>query len=81
MKSSWSRESPVTSYNNWLREEAQDCRNLLAKNMDRLQVQLSVLDSVICLEQISTQRLERVSVAITHVLTEIHLLVTLTEEK
>ncbi len=81
MKSSWSSESQVISYNSWLREQAQESKNLLTKNMDRLQAQLSVLDSVICLEQISTQRLERVSVAITHVLTEIHLLVILTEEK
>ncbi len=81
MNKSWSGESQNTSYNNWLREEALDSRSSLRRNMDRLQAQLSVLDSVICLEQISTQRLERVSVAIIHVLTEIHLLVTLTEEK
>ncbi len=77
MNKSWSNESQGTSYNNWLREQAQESRSLLQKNMDRLQAQLSVLDSVICLERISTQRLERVSAAITHVLTEIHLLVTL----
>ncbi len=81
MNKSWSSESQVTSYNNWLREEALGCRSLLTKNTARLREQLLVLDSVICLEQTSIQRLERVLAAITHVLTEIHLLVTLTEEK
>ncbi len=73
----WSKGYQDISYNSWLRGEALDSKNMLKKNMDRLQAQLLALDSVICLEQTSTQRLERVSVAIIHVLTEIHLLVTL----
>ncbi len=66
-------------YNNWLRANAQESRDLLKKNSVRLQAQLSVLDSVMLLEETSTARLERVSLAIIHVMTEIHLLVTLTE--
>ncbi len=68
-------------YNSWLRGQAQESRSMLAKNSARLQVQLSVLDSLICQEEISTERFERVSLALIHVMTEIHLLVTLTEDK
>ncbi len=69
------------SYNSWLREEAASSSNMLRKNMDRLQVQLSVLDSVISLEEITSERLGRISLAVNHLMIELHLLVTLTEEK
>ncbi len=77
----WSGGSPNISYNSWLREEAQESRNTLKRNSERLQAQLSVLDSLISLEVISTERFARVSLALIHVMTEIHLLVILTEEK
>ncbi len=80
-KQNWSAEYPNTSYNNWLREEAQSSRHMLSKNMARLQAQLSVLDSVISQEGITTVRFARVSQAMVHLMTELHLLVTLTEEK
>ena len=69
------------SYNSWLREEARSSSNMLRKNMGRLQVQLQVLDSVISLEEITTERSARVLQAVNHLMTELHLLVTLTEEK
>ncbi len=81
MNSSWSGESPVTSYNSWLREEAQERNNLLRKNMARLRGQLSVLDSVISLEAITSERSARVLQAVNHLMTELHLLVTLTGVK
>ncbi len=81
MKSSWSGDYQNLSYNNWLREEAVSSSNMLKRNMARLQAQLQVLESVISLEEISTEKLERVSRAVIHVMTEIHLLVTLTGVK
>lgn len=66
-------------YNNWLREEAEGQLSLLQKNTDRLLAQLSVLQSVLRLEEISSARLTRVLQAETHLMSEIHLLVILTE--
>ncbi len=77
----WHEGSQNMSYNNWLRDTASDSRAMLKRNSERLQVQLSALDSLICQEGISTERFARVSLALIHVMTEIHLLVTLTEEK
>ncbi len=77
----WSEGSQNISYNNWLREEALNSKSLFHKNMVRLQAQLQVLESVISLEEISTVRFARVSTAMVHLMTELHLLVTLTEEK
>ncbi len=77
----WQDASPRLSYNNWLREEAVDSKSTLLKNMDRLQAQLPVLESLISQGEITTARFERVSQALIHVMTEIHLLVILTEEK
>jgi len=68
-------------YNSWLREQALESKDTLSKNMDRLLAQLSVLDSVICQAEISTDRFVRVSLAMVHLMTEIHLLVTTMEEK
>jgi len=68
-------------YNNWLREEADAQLNLLLKNTDRLLAQLSVLRSVLLREGISSDRLTRVSQAEIHLMSEIHLLVILTEER
>jgi len=68
---------PNISYNSWLREEAQNSSNTLHKNMARLQAQLQVLESVICLEEITSERLGRISLAVNHLMTELHLLVTL----
>ncbi len=81
MKSRWSEEQHVMSYNSWLREEAQERNNMLRKNMGRLLVQLQVLPSVISLEEITLERSERVFTAINHLMTELHLLVTLAENK
>ncbi len=53
----------------------------LLKNMDKLPDQLSALQSVLLLEEISSDRLIRVSQAMIHMVEEIRLLVTLTEEK
>ncbi len=69
------------SYNSWLRDTAIELKDLLQKNTDRLQGQLSVLDSLMRAEQISSQRLTRVLVAEDHLMSEIHLLVTLMEDK
>ncbi len=77
----WQDASPKLSYNSWLREEARDSSSTLRKNMDRLQVQLRVLESVISLEEITSERLGRVSTAVNHLMTELHLLVTLTGVK
>jgi len=68
-------------YNSWLREAADEQLSLLQKNTVRLQGQLSVLQSVLQLEGISSARLTRVLQAETHLMSEIHLLVILTEEK
>ncbi len=81
MKSSWSGKQANLSYNSWLREEGQNSRNSLRKNTDRLLAQLSVLDSVILPEETTSARLERVSWAMVHLMTELHLLVTLTGVK
>ncbi len=80
MKSSWLGEYPGISYNNWLREEALDSNNMLNRNMVKLRQALSVLDSVISQAGISTERSERVSTAINHLITEVHLLVISTGE-
>ncbi len=77
MNKSWSVKQPSMSYNSWLREEAHRRNSMLLKNMDRLQVQLRVLPSVISLEEITLERSERVCLAINHLMTEFHLLVTL----
>jgi len=68
-------------FNNWLREEAEEQQGILRKNTARLQAQLSVLLSVLQQEEISLGRYRRVSRAMTHLMSEIHLLVILTEEK
>ncbi len=81
MKSSWQEESRNTSYNSWLREEATEQSNTLHKNMARLRVQLSVLESVISLEEITSERSARVLQAVNHLMTELHLLVILTGVK
>ncbi len=81
MKSRWSEEQHVMSYNSWLRAMADTQQEQLLKNMVRLRGQLPVLESVILAEAISMERLERVSVAINHLMAEMHLLVTLTGDK
>ncbi len=68
-------------YNSWLREQALESKNTLVKNMDRLLVQLPVVLSVLSQEEMSSMRLQRVSVATIHLMTELHLLVTTLEEK
>ncbi len=68
-------------YNSWLRESAQESRNTFQQNTVRLQAQLSAVLSVLQLEETSTTRLTRVSLAMIHLMEELHLLVTLTEEK
>ncbi len=77
----WSGEYQNMSYNSWLREKAQNSKNSLKQNTDRLLAQLSVLDSVICQAGITTERFARVSLAMVHLMTELHLLVISTEEK
>ncbi len=74
-------ESHVLSYNSWLRDTAVEQNSLLRKNTARLQAQLSVLDSLILPEETTSERYARVSLAMVHLMTELHLLVTLTEEK
>ncbi len=81
MKSSWSENYRNTSFNRWLREEAVSSSSMLRKNMARLRVQLQVLESVISLEEITSERLGRISTAVNHLTTELHLLVTLTENQ
>ncbi len=76
----WQEESHVISYNSWLREEASKQNSMLRKNTDRLLVQLQVLHSVISPEEITSERYERVSTAMVHLMTELHLLVTLKEQ-
>ncbi len=78
---SWSGEQANTSYNSWLREEAKSSRDTLLKNTARLQAQLQVLESVILPEEIIMERSERVSTAMVHLMTELHLLVTIKETK
>ena len=81
MNKSWSGAHHVMSYNSWLRGEAQNSSSLFRKNMDRLQAQLLVLDSLILPEEITSERYARVSMAMVHLMTELHLLVTLTGVK
>jgi len=69
------------SYNSWLREEAQNSNNILRQNTDRLLAQLQVLQSVILPEEITTERSVRVSLAMVHLMTELHLLVISTERE
>jgi len=76
----WFLEVPsATGYNSWLREAANVQLDTLLKNMDKLPDQLSELQSVLLLEEISSARLARVSQAMIHMVEEIRLLVTLTE--
>ncbi len=56
-------------------------QDMLLRSMDKLPVQLSELQSVLLQEGISSARLTRVLQAMTHLEGEIHLLVTLMEEK
>ncbi len=69
------------SYNSWLREQALDSKDTLRKSMGKLQQVLPVLESVTCQGEITSERFARVSLAINHLIVEIHLLVTLMEEK
>ena len=78
---SWSAKQPNMSYNSWLREEAQNSNNILRQNTDRLLAQLQVLQSVILPEEITTERSVRVSLAMVHLMTELHLLVISTERE
>ncbi len=73
-------ESPNISYNSWLRGEALNSKSTFHKNMARLQAQLSVLDSVISQAEITSERYARVSLAMVHLMTELHLLVITTKE-
>jgi len=81
MIKAWSEESPGISYNNWLREEALNSRDTLRKNTARLRRALQVLDSVISQEETTSARFARVSAAEIHLMTEIHLLVTMMEDQ
>ncbi len=82
MNDLWSSEKqPNTQYNNWLREQALSSKDTLKKNTVKLQQVLLVLESVIYQEEITSVRFARVSAAMIHLITEVHLLVTLTEEK
>ncbi len=82
MVKSWSSEKPVNmQYNNWLRDTAEESRNMLHESTGKLLAQLSVLDSVICQERISSRLLTRVLVAESHLMTELHLLVISTVPK
>ncbi len=68
------------SYNSWLRDSNQDLRNILVSNMERLQAQLQVLASLLQQETImEPSRESRVNQAVIHLMTEIHLLVILTQ--
>lgn len=69
------------SYNTWLRESNQDLLTTLVNNMVRLQAQLQVLDSLLQWETTTVPlRVSRVNQAVIHLMTEIHLLVTLNQE-
>ncbi len=81
MKSSWSVKQPNMSYNSWLRGEAQNSNNILSKNMVRLQEQLRVFSSVISLEEITLEKSVRLSTAVNHLMTELHLLVSIQVNK
>ncbi len=67
------------AYNNWLREAADKQQDMLLESMDKLPDQLSALQSVLLQGEISSARLTRVCRAMIHLVSEIHLLVTLTE--
>ncbi len=69
------------SYNSWLRDMAETSASKLEQNTVRLQAQLSVLQSVLEPE-IGTEdsRVHRVNQAMTHLMTEIHLLVIMKRE-
>ncbi len=77
----WSAKQPNMSYNSWLREEAQDSKAMFSKNMARLLAQLSALDSVILPAVITSERYGRASLAMVHLMTELHLLVTSMEDE
>ncbi len=69
------------SYNGWLRHQKQESLAMLVKNTVRLQAQLPVLHSL--LEQgtiMEPSRERRVSSIMSHLMTEMHLLVTLSKE-
>ncbi len=70
-----------SQYNNWLRDTALNLRQVLRQNMVRLPLALRALESVISQEEITSEKFVRVSVAMEHLITEVRLLVTLTEEK
>ncbi len=74
MVKSWSGKRQNMSYNSWLREEAQNSNNILKLNTDRLLAQLQVLQSVILPEEITMERSARVSLAMVHLMSELHLL-------
>ncbi len=79
MNKSWSSgKQSNMEYNNWLRDTAVESRDMLHESTVKLQAQLSVLDSVISQERISSRQLTRVLVAESHLMTELHLLVILT---
>ncbi len=74
---------PNFSYNEWLRDTNNKSEQELLKNMVKLQAQLSVVQSVLQ-EEIGTvasqaHRVTRVNLAMIHLMTEIHLLVTMKE--
>jgi len=71
----WSGKRGNISYNSWLREEALSSKSILLKNTARLLAQLQVLPSVISQEETTSERFVRVSTAMTHLMTELHLLV------
>ncbi len=68
-----------SQYNNWLRDMAVNSKKELRLNMAKLQQALLVLESAISQEETTSGKYARVSIAMVHLLTEVHLLVTLTE--
>ncbi len=76
----WSEESRNISYNSWLREEALNSKSTLNQNMAKLRQALLVLESVISQEGTTSVRFVRISTAINHLISEIHLLVISTED-
>ncbi len=70
------------SYNSWLRDTGLESKAMLSKNTARLLVQLSVLQSVLEQETgMADSRVTRVDLAMIHLMTEIHLLVIMTQER
>ncbi len=69
-------------YNTWLRDTSVKLSSMLKQNTVRLQAQLSVLLSVLELETgtVDSHRVYRVNQAMIHLMTEMHLLVTMTRE-